>query len=186
MTRGGVQAQPPHDVLDVDDRIVHDLAERDDQPGDDHRVERAAAIAQDQRGGDERERNRDDADERRAPVVQKHHQDEHHQNAADQERAVEIPQRHLDERRGPEDGRVDVDVGQPRLQRGDRRFDVARDLQRVAVRLFLHDQHQAVAAIDHRVADRRRKAFDHLGDVADAQGVPGRCGPLGAVPRAAR
>ena len=50
--RGRIQPQTPDDVLDVDDRVVNDFAERDDQPGDHHRVERAAAIAQDQRRRD--------------------------------------------------------------------------------------------------------------------------------------
>ena len=67
-----------------------------------------------------------------------------------------------------------VHVRQARLQGGHRRLDVARDLQRVAVRLLLDDQHQAVAAIDHRVADRGREPLHHLGDVADAQRVRGR------------
>ena len=37
------QAQPPHDVLDVDDRVVHDHPDRDHEPGQDHRVDRRAA-----------------------------------------------------------------------------------------------------------------------------------------------
>ena len=41
-----VQAQPADDVLDVDNRIVHDLAKRDDETGEDHRVERTAAVMQ--------------------------------------------------------------------------------------------------------------------------------------------
>ncbi len=55
----------------------------------------------------------------------------------------------------------------PGFKRVERRVDVARHLQRVAVRLLLDDQQQARAVVDHAVADRRREAFDDVGDVAE-------------------
>ena len=56
-----------------------------------------------------------------------------------------IPQRHLDECRGAEDRRIDLDVFQARSERLERGLDVARHVQRVAVRLFLDDQQQRPA-----------------------------------------
>ena len=39
-------AQPPNDVLDVDDGVVDDVAEGDHEPGQDHRVDRGPARVQ--------------------------------------------------------------------------------------------------------------------------------------------
>ena len=48
MRQAPVETQAPHDVLDVDDGVVHDFAERDHQAGQHHGVDRAAAIAEQQ------------------------------------------------------------------------------------------------------------------------------------------
>ena len=72
--------------------------------------------------------------------------------------------------------------GQRRLQRVERRLDVARHLQRVALGLLLDDQQQARAVVDDAVADRRREALDDVGDVAEP--AHGRNG--GAAPAARR
>ena len=51
--RGG-QAEPSHDVLDVDDGVVDDGAERDHEAGQHHRVDGGAAGVQHQPGRDQR------------------------------------------------------------------------------------------------------------------------------------
>ena len=61
-----------------------------------------------------------------------------------------VVQRHFDERCGPEDPRIHGHVGHGRLQRMQRLFHTSRELQRVRTRLFLNDQHQPVARVDHR------------------------------------
>ncbi len=70
-----VQAQAPDDVLDVDDGVVDDLAERDDEAGEHHRVQRPAAIVQQNARRQQRQRDRDAADQRRPPVGEEHEQD---------------------------------------------------------------------------------------------------------------
>ena len=102
-------------------------------------------------------------------------QDDHHQDAADDHRLAEVLQRPLDEAGGPEDGRVDVHALEPRHQGLEGLLDLLGDLQRVAGRLLLDDQQQALAVVDHGVADRRREADLDLGHVAQSQGRP-RCG----------
>ena len=114
-------------------------------------------------------------------VRQSHRNSDQHeddQHAADQQRAIQVGERHLDERRRPEDGGVDVDAGKRRLQRGERRLDVARHLQRVALGLLLDDQQQARAVVDDAVADRRREALDDVGDVAQAAHGAGVAGAV--------
>jgi hypothetical protein len=81
-----VQAQPPHDVLDVDDGVVHDLAERDHQAREHHGVEGAAAIVKQQPRGEQRQRYRRAADERRAPVGEERQQNDDDKHAADEQR----------------------------------------------------------------------------------------------------
>ena len=46
--------QPPHDVLDVDDRVVDDDADGNHQPGQDHRVDHCARPVQHQPRGHQR------------------------------------------------------------------------------------------------------------------------------------
>lgn len=58
------------DVLDHHDRIVDDDADREHQPEQGQRVEREAEELQGRERADDRHRNRDDRDQRRAPALQ--------------------------------------------------------------------------------------------------------------------
>ena len=127
------------------------------------------AVVQQQTGGEQRQRNRDAADEGRSPVGQKQEQHQYHQQTADEQRHTEILQRHLDERRRPEDRGIDRDVLEARRQLRQHRLDVARHLQGICAQLFLDDEEQPRTVIDDGVSDRRRRAFDNGGHVADAQ-----------------
>ncbi len=51
----------------------------------------------------------------------------------------------------------------------ERLFHPARHRQRVGPELLLDDQHQARPAVDHGIADGRRKSFDDRRNIADAQ-----------------
>ena len=163
------QAQPPHDVLHADDRVVDHDADRHDQAGEDHGVDLRAAQVENDDGRDERQRDRDQADERGAPLEQERHEDQDDQEAADQQRNAEVVDRELDEARGPEDVRVDRDAGKPGLQVAQRVLDALRHFQRVGALELLDHEQQAGAAVDHRVADERLGAVDDLGHVAEAQ-----------------
>ncbi len=55
----------------------------DPEAGEDHRVDRRPLGIEDDRGGAEREGNREQADERGAPLEQKREQHEHDQDAAE-------------------------------------------------------------------------------------------------------
>ena len=95
--QGSVLSQPTRDVLDVDDRIIHDLTNGDGESAEGKRVEgEPEAIEHDksryERQGDRRERHR-----RRPQIGEEQQQHDRHENATDQERADDIMQRQLDE-----------------------------------------------------------------------------------------
>ena len=75
----------------------------------------------------------------------------------------------LDEGCGPEDRRVDVDVLEPAPECIQRGLDGARDLQRIAPRLFLDNEQQTGPVIDDGIANRRREAFADFGHVSETQ-----------------
>ena len=64
----------PVDVLDDDDRIVDDEADRDREPAHRHHVDRLAEPAHHEERRHDGERQRDGCDERQAPVAQEHQQ----------------------------------------------------------------------------------------------------------------
>ena len=158
----------PQDVLHVDDRIIHDLAERDDQSGENHRIDRLAHPCEQQQRHGERQRDRGDADDRGAPITEEQRQHDHHEQAAEPERFGEMMDRNLDEARRAEDGAVDGDARQRGLQFLEHLFDALRDIERVSPRLLLDDEQDAVTVIDHRIADGRRIANLDLRDIAKA------------------
>ena len=97
----------------------------------------------------------------------KNAEDEDHEHRADDQRADQVADRHLDERRRPEDRRVDLDARERGTQRLERLLDALRHAERVPPRLLLDDQQQARHVVDDRVTNRRPVAFDHVGDVAE-------------------
>ena len=80
-----VLAQPPDDVLAVDDRVIHDFADRDGQSPQRQRVDGEAERIQDDDSGEEREGDGGERDEGRPEVRQEEHQHDRHQQAADEE-----------------------------------------------------------------------------------------------------
>ena len=69
-----------HDVLDDDDRVVDDQADRGGQTAERHQVEALAERAQHDERHRERRRNHQAGDERRAPVAQEQHHDQRRQH----------------------------------------------------------------------------------------------------------
>ena len=169
MLRRAIEAKTADDVLDVDDRIVDHFTQRNHQTGENHRVERAPTVVQQEARCEERERNRQAADQCRPPVGQKDHEDEDHEDATHQQCPAQVLRRHLDERRRPEDRRVHVNAAERGPHVLERRFHPVRDGKRVRAELFLDDEHQAGTVVDDGVADRRREALDHGGHIAHAK-----------------
>ena len=93
-----VLAQPAEDVLDVDDRVVDQFADRHGQAAERHRVDRHAEPLEDQPRDDDRQRNRRERDERRAEVQQEQEQDDDDQDAAVAQRLDDVVNAQVDER----------------------------------------------------------------------------------------
>ena len=77
---------------------------------------------------------------------------------------------------GPEDLRVDDDVGQPGPHFRERLLDAVRDVESVPPRIFLDDEQQTWPVVDHRVACERHVPLGHVGDLAEADALA--VGPL--------
>ena len=146
-------AQSSHDVLHVDDRVVDDDTDGDDEPRQDHHVDNGAERLQHENSREQRQRNRDQADERGAPLEEEGGQDQDHEQNAEQQRPREVAERLLDEGGRPEDRGVKLHAGKARAHVVDRLFDAPRHRERVGVRELLNDQHQAAAIIDDGVTD---------------------------------
>ena len=98
-------AQIALDVLDHDDRVVDDDADRQHQPEQRQIVEAEAQRRHDGEGADQRDRDRHDRDDRRAPGLQ---EQDHHDD--DQRHRLEDGLHHLVDRLLDELGRVVDDV----------------------------------------------------------------------------
>ena len=141
--------KPAHDVLDVDDRVVHERADGDRQPAERHRIDRHVEAAQHEDGGSQRQRHRRERDGRGARVGQKDQHDRDHQEAAVTQRGYHVVDGDLDEVGLPEYQPIDRDPRwQLLLQRVEFAVEERRDLNRVRARLLLHaddDRGRAVA-----------------------------------------
>ena len=163
--------QTPRDVLDVDDGVVDDDPDRDDEPRQDHRVDGHLADVQDHRRGHERQRDRDEADQRRPPLEQEHDQDHEDEDAAEDQGVRQVVQRLLDEAGRPEDRVIDVDAGQARAELVEGFLDAARDIERVRPRELLDDEHHARTVVDDRLADERLVILDELDHLGQRDGL---------------
>ena len=76
----GCSSQQPLDVLDHDDRVIDQQADREHQPEQGQRVDREAERVEHREGAEQHDRNGDDRDQRRAPALQ---EDEHHEDDED-------------------------------------------------------------------------------------------------------
>ena len=149
----GVFPQPPEDVFDVDDRIVHEFADRHRKAAERHRVDRHSQPLEDQAGDHDRERNRRQRDERRAEVEQKQKQDHDHEDAAIPEGLDDIPDAQVDERLLLVEPRIETDVGR---ERGPQFLqcpgDIVGESSRVGAGLLGDHQNHRRPAVDGRIA----------------------------------
>ena len=118
---------------------------------------------------DQRQRDGDQADERRAPLEQEGGDDEDHEQHADQQRRREVVDRLLDEGGRPEDRGVDLDSGKPGPQLVHRVVDSLGDLHGVGPAELLDDQQQAVAFVDDALAPDRLVVLAHRAEVGQPQ-----------------
>ena len=94
---------------------------------------------------------------------------QHHQQAAQEQRAYQIVERDLDEVGRAEDRGVHLDAGQTRAQLVESVFDAPGHVQRVGPREFFDDQHQSRTIVDHRITDERPGGLLHVGHVLQEQ-----------------
>ena len=161
-----ILAQAADDVLDVDDGIVDHDADRDDETGQDHRIERRAGVIQHEDAGHEREGNGQQADERGPPFEQEGDDNHRHEQAAEQQRRLQIVERDFDEIGRSENGRIDLHFRQTGLNFFDRLFDALGGLERIGPRILFDDQEQAGLAVDDGFASHRPGFHDDIGDIA--------------------
>ena len=114
------QAQPAEDVLDVDDGVVHQRADRDREAAERHGVERAAEGGEHEDAHDERQRDGDGGDERRAEVAEEQEQDDEDEDRAVAQRDRDVVDRDLDEVGLPEVLLLDDDTPGQGAARGPR------------------------------------------------------------------
>ncbi len=153
------------DVVDHDDRVVDQHADRQHQREEDHHVERHAGELHDDEGEQHGERNRR-ADEER--VAQPHGEEEHddHEHHAGQDVVLEIGHHDADVLRlVGEEGRLDA--WRPgRLEPLDLGLEPIGKLDDVRARALLHRERHRLAAVDARVGAALLEAVAHRGDVA--------------------
>ena len=121
--------------------------------------------------GHERQRDRHDADQRRSPVEEEDSQDEHDEEGTEHECRRQVMDRLLDEARGPEDGGIDLEAGEPRAHLVDGLLHPSRDLEGVPPWQLLDHEHETGTVVDDGVAGQERSLGHHLRHVADAQRV---------------
>jgi hypothetical protein len=120
------------------------------------------------RGG---EGNGGERDRRRAQVREKEEQHHRHQHRAQQQRGGDVPQRKVDELRGPEQRRVEREPGlldgRPHLRQ--RRLDPGRHHLGVGAELPRDHDHQPALAVHPALAHSRLPGLHHTAEVLQAE-----------------
>ena len=115
-----VLAHVPLDVLQHDDRVVDDDADRQHHAEQRQRVDRVAERVEAGERSDQRDRNRDERDDRGAPALQKEVDDEEDEQHRFGERLHDLGDRHFDEARRVVRDRVGQALGKLLRERGGR------------------------------------------------------------------
>ena len=169
----------PMDALDDDDRVVHQHAGAEGQPGQGDDVERVVPEAHREQGDEEGHGHRGSDDDGRTEGAQEQDQHDDRERDADQRGVLQVGHRVLDQG-GVVVHHRHLDPGQVEFQVFERGPDGARDLDRVRAGLLEHLQADALAAVHpHQVVDLGVGDFD-LRDV----GYPDRL--AGLLARGAR
>ena len=151
-----ILAQPAEDVLDVDDGVVHERADRDRESAERHRVETTSEEREHQDPAHQRQRDRDCGDERGPHVPEEEEEDDQNQDGTVPQRRRHVADRDLDEVGLAEVLLLDDDArGQRALEVGEDAVDLARHREGVGARLLLHaEDHRSLAAVGGRAACR--------------------------------
>ena len=104
-----VLPKPPHHVFHIDDRVVHERADRDRHTAERHRVDARAERTQGQHGGRQRQRHRGQGDRSGAEVRQEEQDDDDDEDAAVAQRLDHVVDGDLDEVRLPENPPINLD-----------------------------------------------------------------------------
>ena len=130
------------DVFDDDDRVVDDQRDRQNDREQIHRVRRVAEHIEDRENADQRYRDRDRRDQRRAPILQKDEHDGDHQHQRDAQ--------------GPQDF---VDIGADEIGRviDDLVLQVGREAPRKLLHALLDRPRHGQRVGVRRLIDRERR-----------------------------
>ena len=139
--------QVAFDILDHDDRVVDDDADREHEPEQGQVVERDAEGVEDSERADQGDRNGDHRDDGGAPTLQKQEHDADDQQDRDENRGDHLVHRFADEYRGIVDDLV-ADAWRELLgERLHGRQHLVLDRQGIGARLGEDEQRQAWPAI---------------------------------------
>ena len=172
------RARAAGDMLDHNDHVVDQQADRGGDAAQGHDVEAHAKQAQHQDGSGQRRRDGQDSDQRHAPTAQEQDQHGPRQHEADQHRVPHAAGRTSDQLA------LVVPVHQPnpgrQLEPGELVAHRGRYLHGIAVRLLIDvEQHRRAAVLDDPGPLRRHPVL-HAGHVAHADD-PGRVGAHNGV-----
>ena len=157
------ELQAPVDVFDVDDRVVHDLAERDGEASEGHDVDGRAEQPESDQRRQERQRYRDEADHGGAEVEEEQQENGRDEPGADPKRNPQVADCPLDERSLAEEASMeDEPRGQVPRRRIQGRLQLGGDLEGV---------HAGLPRDEHHHRRRARRAWRRR------SGTPGRRGP---------
>ena len=170
--QAAVLAQAFVDVLHIDDGVVYQRPDGDGHTADAHGVDRQTHEFECQDRHQQRQRDRDQRNERRADVHQEEEQHDDDEHAAFVERFADVVDRTVDEPLLAEDVRRDLHVGrQRRPQVGDRGVEFFRQVERRGGGL-LGDGHQhgVFGPVRGRAQFRRLGPDLDFGDVLQRHG----------------
>ena len=166
------------DVLDVDDRVVDEGADRDGDAAEAHRIDGQAQEAEGEEGDDDGEGDRDQRDQGRAPVHQEDEEDEDDEDAAFEEGFLHVADRAVDEARLAEDLRVDLHVGgEFGADFVERLLEPFRQREAAGPRLLRHGQdHGRLPVVRGEAEDGGLRAGPDVGDRLERNRRTGRGG----------
>ena len=160
--------QVARDVLDHDDGVVNDQADRDREPAQRHQVERVAGQVEEDEGDDERERDRQGGDQGGPEAFEEQQEDADAHEAADDDGVAHVGDRRLDEQPLIVDG-MNRNSGRSALGGvGQHALQGTRDGQRIASQPAEYRQGDGVLAVG---PDRHRPVLvsdRHAAEVAQA------------------
>ena len=155
--------QPAVDILHINDRIVHHLANGNCQPSQSHSVDGSTPRPQHCHRGEQGEGNGGQADKRRAQVGEEDQQDHNHQGCPQQQGTAHIGQRALNKRRLAKEAAVELySRGKCRTELVDYLFHPPAHLQGVRPDLLGNNEQDAVFSFNGRVPHLQGRSQVHL------------------------